>query len=43
MGLVVFDPDTKSVDPDIPEAGNGLRWDEFIERLAAAYEGRFGE
>jgi hypothetical protein len=43
VGLVVFDPDTKTVDTDIPEAGNGLRWDEFIERLAAAYEGRFGE
>ncbi|MBN2113079.1 MAG: hypothetical protein JW785_03020 [Acidimicrobiia bacterium] len=43
VGLVVFDPDTKLVDPDIPEAGNGLRWEEFIGQLAAAYEGRFGE
>lgn len=41
VGVVVFDPDTGAMHPNLPPAGLGLRWDEFIERLATAYETRF--
>jgi hypothetical protein len=43
VGLVVFDPETRSLDPDIPSRESGLRWNDFIQRLASAYEGRFGD
>jgi hypothetical protein len=41
IAVVVFDPDASSLSPDVPPAGSGLRWDEFIESLVAAYKGRF--
>ena len=41
VGVVVFDPDTGSIDSNLPPPGLGLRWEEFIEKLAEAYEARF--
>ena len=41
IAVVVYDPDTGKLHPTLPAPGSGLRWDEFIETLAAAYESRF--
>lgn len=41
IGLVIYDPDSQELDPDHPPAGSSLRWEEFIDRLATAYAGRF--
>lgn len=41
IGVVVYDPDTASISPDIPKRGSGLRWEEFIESMAETYEARF--
>ena len=41
IAVVAYDPDTASVDPDLPPKGSGLRWDEFIETLAQSYLARF--
>ncbi|MEX0683573.1 MAG: hypothetical protein WD904_05650 [Dehalococcoidia bacterium] len=43
VGVLVYDPDAGVVDPDIPPAGSGLRWDEFISAMAIAYAARFEE
>lgn len=40
-GLIVYDPDTQTLDPQLPKPGSGLRWDEFIARLADVYSLRF--
>lgn len=40
-GLVVYDPETSTIDPDLPSQGSGLRWDEFLDRLANVYALRF--
>jgi hypothetical protein len=42
IGVVVFDEATGLLDPGIPPAGCGLRWDEFVDRLAVSYDARFG-
>ena len=41
--VVVYDPTTSEVDPALPAIGSGLRWNEFVDALAAAYNGRFEE
>jgi hypothetical protein len=41
IAVVVYDPDTAQLHPTLPAPGSGLRWEEFIEMLAAAYESRF--
>lgn len=41
IAVVVYDPDTETVSPDLPISGKGLRWEEFIADLASAYRGRF--
>ena len=41
IAVVVYDPDTATLHPDIPKPGSGLRWDEFIDALATAYRARF--
>lgn len=41
IAVVVFDHATGQVDPDVPPSGSGLRWPEFIERMATAYTARF--
>jgi hypothetical protein len=42
VGVVVYDPDNAALDPATPPPGSRLRWDEFIEDLARAYNARFG-
>ena len=41
IAVVVYDPDTAALHATLPSSGSGLRWDEFIEALALAYESRF--
>jgi len=41
IGVIVYDPETSAIHPDLPPADSGLRWPEFVERLAMAYEARF--
>ena len=41
VGLVVFDPDSGEVSPDLPPRTSGLRYDDFLTELAAAYDARF--
>jgi len=41
IAVVVYDPDTGDVHPDLPKAQSGLRWDEFLDELVAAYRSRF--
>lgn len=41
IAVVAYDPGIGSIDPDLPPPGSGLRWDEFVEALSAAYEARF--
>jgi hypothetical protein len=43
IAVLVYDPDTSSIDPQIPPTGSGLRWSEFIDALVTAYESRFEE
>lgn len=43
IAVVAFDRDTGYIEPDLPPVGSGLRWTEFIEKIAEAYEARFGE
>jgi hypothetical protein len=41
ISVIAYDPNTGLIDPDLPPPGSGLRWGEFVEALAAAYEARF--
>jgi hypothetical protein len=41
IAVVLYDPDSAELDPEIPRAGHGLRWSEFVDALAVAYEARF--
>jgi hypothetical protein len=41
IAVVVYDPDTGTMDPDRPKPGSGLRWDEFVSALAISYRARF--
>ncbi len=41
IAVVVYDPETGKVDGALPEAGSGLRWEEFIASIAATYRARF--
>lgn len=41
IAVVVYDPDSGRLDPDRPPPGSGLRWEEFIGALVAAYDARF--
>lgn len=43
IAVVAFDRQTGEREPDLPPVGSGLRWIEFIERVADAYDARFGE
>ncbi|MGH9089913.1 MAG: hypothetical protein ACRDZR_00805 [Acidimicrobiales bacterium] len=42
IAVVAFDRESGAIHPDLPPAGSGLRWDEFIDALATAYDARFG-
>jgi hypothetical protein len=39
--VIVYDPDTATLHPDLPPPGSGLRWDEFVSRMAELYDVRF--
>ena len=43
IAVLVFDPNTSTIDPGVPPVGSGLRWEEFIASLAKTYNARFGE
>ena len=43
IAVVVFDRVSGLVEPDLPPVGCGLRWEEFIDKVAEAYAGRFSE
>lgn len=43
IAVVAFDRETGEIDPDLPPAGSGLRWNEFIATMAEVYDARFGE
>jgi hypothetical protein len=41
IAVIAYEPGTGTVDPELPAPGSGLRWEEFVDALAKAYEGRF--
>lgn len=41
--VVVFDHETGSIHASLPPAGQGLRWDEFVDRMVEQYILRFVE
>jgi hypothetical protein len=41
IAVVVYDPETGAIDPDLPKPGSGLRWEEFVTALATSYQARF--
>ena len=41
VAVIIYDPDTATLDPNLPPVGSGLRWDEFVETIAATYELHF--
>ncbi len=43
IAVVAFDRESGGVDEELPPAGSGLRWDEFITTLADVYDARFGD
>lgn len=43
IAVVVYDPQSGRLDPALPSQNTGLRWTEFVETLANAYNTRFGE
>ena len=43
IAVVVFCQESGLIDLELPAVGSGLRWEEFIDRMATAYDARFGE
>ena len=43
IAVVAFDRETGAVEIGLPPEGSGLRWTEFVEKFADAYQARFGE
>jgi hypothetical protein len=41
IAVVAYDPDSAQLAADLPPLASGLRWDEFINMLVAAYDARF--
>jgi hypothetical protein len=41
IAVVAYDPNTGELESALPEAGSGLRWEEFIASIAATYRARF--
>jgi hypothetical protein len=39
--VIVYDPDTATLHPDLPAQSTGLRWDQFVSRMAGIYDARF--
>jgi hypothetical protein len=40
--VLAYDIESATIEPALPPAGKGLRWSEFIQAMASAYEARFG-
>lgn len=40
--MVVFNHENGEIEPNLPPHGTGLRWPEFIQQIALAYDARFG-
>jgi hypothetical protein len=43
IAVVAFDRETGAVDVDLPPEGCGLRWTEFVTKIADSYQARFGD
>jgi hypothetical protein len=41
IAVVVYDPNTGALDPNLPKSGSGLRWEDCVSDLASAYQARF--
>jgi len=41
VAVIVYDPDTAILNPAVPAPGSGLRWGEFVARMAETYDLRF--
>ena len=41
VSVIVYDPNTGQMHPDLPPVDSPLRWNEFVNRLADAYDLRF--
>jgi hypothetical protein len=41
IAVVVYDPDTGTLHQELPAAGSGLRWSEFVDSIATTYQSRF--
>jgi hypothetical protein len=41
VAVIVYDPDTATIHPDLPRPGAGFRWDEFVSIMAETYDVRF--
>jgi hypothetical protein len=41
IAVVVYDPDTGTIHPQLPKSGSGLRWEEFVHALVISYRARF--
>ena len=41
IAVIAYEPGSETVDPELPAPGRGLRWEEFVDALAKAYEAGF--
>lgn len=41
ISVIAYNPDTAEMHPDLPPVGSHLRWSEFVDKLADAYDLRF--
>jgi hypothetical protein len=41
IAVIAYDPNTGTSGPNPPAPGGGLRWEEFVDTIANAYEARF--
>jgi hypothetical protein len=41
IAVIVYDPDTATLHPDLPKTGSGLRWEELVNALVTSYRARF--
>jgi hypothetical protein len=41
IAVVAYNPDTATIDPNLPKPGSGLRWEEFVNALVSSYRARF--
>lgn len=41
IAVLVYDPDTATIDQNLPRPGSKLRWEEFVTDLVTSYKARF--